>query len=447
MKTNTLLATGWMIAGIALQAQTTTEFVPFHRFIENTRTVRSNQMMRADALGPDASNFEPMRQHILRTYEGVNVTHSFVRDSAHFDCIPVDQQPAIRALGLQSVAAEPPKSLLMGNQIVSDDASVGQTAPAAQAPESAKDEFGNSTSCEEHTIPMRRMTMNDVSNSGSLGGFFQKRSAVPAEAIDGSLVQPKSPTDGHKYSITYQNVNNLGGGSTLNLWDPAVDTLKGETMSLSQQWYMGGSGASTQTAEVGWQVMPDYWGTNRAVLFIYWTAADYDQDNYPGIAGGGCYNMTCGAFVQTSSIYTLGGAFTTYSTPGGPQYDFSAEFYLYQGNWWLAINGTYIGYFPGSLYRGGQMSRNAELIEFGTESVGSPIWPAEGSGYWSTSGFGYAAYQRNVFYHNLSEATAPAALKLYQPAPACYSTAGPFVSNSPGWNVYFYEGGPGGSGC
>src|SRR5262249_38085203 len=153
-------------------------------------------------------------------------------------------------------------------------------------------------------------------------------------------------------------------------------------MSLSQEWYVGGSGSGTQTAEVGWQVQPNYWHTTKSVLFIYWTADNYSKT--------GCYNLVCSGFVQKNNQVTFGAAFTTVSTVGGTQYDFTARYYFYQGNWWLAINGAWIGYFPGSLYRGGQMSQYAQKVEYGSESAGSTVWPAEGSGQWATAGYGKA---------------------------------------------------------
>ena len=58
------------------------------------------------------------------------------------------------------------------------------------------------------------------------------------------------------------------------------------------------------------------------------------------------------------------------------------------------FNGTWLGYYPGSLYGGGQLSQFANSIDFGSESVGDTIWPAEGSGMFAESGYSYAAYQR-----------------------------------------------------
>jgi hypothetical protein len=416
-----------------------TEFVPFNRFVEETRTSTGSAAIDGlESRVKDRPALERMRQHILSLYEGVNVTHSFVEDAIHFDCVPVTQQPSARLLGIDSIAEEPPQSLLMGYSNAADDAAEGKPSPASQAlSATAVDDFGNSTTCEPQTIPMRRVTLQDMSRFPSPEEFFQKNDVTPAA----------SPTAGHKYSTMYQTVNNLGGGSSLNLWNPVVNTSRGEAMSLSQQWYVGGSGASTQTAEVGWQVMPNTWGTTKAVLFIYWTAADYDQADYPQSKGGGCYNLTCAGFMQTNYTWKLGGTFPSYSTLGGPQYDFTAEYHLYNGNWWLAINGTFIGYFPTSIYRGGQMSKNAQQIQFGTESAGTSVWPEEGSGYWPTSGFGYAAYQRNVFYHDLSGNAIQAALTRNDPSPNCYLTSTELSSTSSVWNKFFYEGGPGGPAC
>ena len=241
----------------------------------------------------------------------------------------------------------------------------------------------------------------------------------------------------HKYSITYQYVNNLGGNSNLNVWSPYVNTSAGEVFSLSQEWYVGGSGSGTQTEEVGWVVYPAMFGDEKAHLFIFST-----PDNY----ATGCWNNSCGDFVQVAGGAILGASLTS-STLGGAQYDISAEYYLYNGNWWLSYQGTWIGYYPGSMYRGGQNTKYAQQIQFGTESVGSTLWAPEGSGQWSSRAFGYAAYQRNLWYFNTSAGAVWDTLTGYQPSPNCYTISGPYSSSSSGWTRYFYEGGPGGSGC
>jgi len=240
-----------------------------------------------------------------------------------------------------------------------------------------------------------------------------------------------------------QNVDNLGGNSNINIWSPYVDKDSGEVFSLSQEWYVGGSGDSTQTAEVGWQNWPGKWGSQDSRLFIYWTADHY--------ANTGCYNLECAGFVQVDGFGLLGGGFANYSTVGGDQYEFSAEYYMYQGNWWLAIDGTWIGYYPGSLYGSGQMASNAQIIQFGTESLAANgKWPAEGSGYMSGAGPSYAAYQRNLFYVSTTYDLFWDALTQEQPSPSCYTSSPQYSDNTSsdsGWTAYFYAGGPGGSVC
>ena len=416
------------------------EFVPFKNFLEKAKAADSFDFARPGSRVKDAAAFEEMRQHILSMYSGVEVKHTFVLYSDHFDCLPVAQQPTVRVLGLKSIAAAPPQPLLAEPSGAGDPSGFRAAAAAQLIAEKQTDEFGNSVGCEQDTIPMRRITLEEMTQFPTLREFFQKGpDAAGRPAVLDGRDKPAASASGHKYSIMFQEVNNLGGNSNLNLWSPYVNTAWGEVFSLSQEWYVGGSGPSTQTAEVGWQNFPAKYGSEDSRLFIYWTADDYNNT--------GCYNLECPAFVQIANLGILGGGFTNYSTYGGPQYEFSARYYLFQGNWWLSIQGKWIGYYPGAVYLGGQLSQNAQVIEFGTEGVGATVWPAEGSGSWSSAGFGSAAYQRNLYYNDVSGAAFWDGLTRYDPSPSCYSTSGQFFSTSSNWGVHFFEGGPGGPGC
>lgn len=404
-------------------------FVPFQDFIAKTASANAAEFLaRPESHVIDAAAFEQMRQHILTMYQGVEVRHSFLLHSEYVDCVPTEQQPSVRLLDLKGIAQPPPQPVEH-----EDGLSAGTTEAATQVgPDDRFDRLGNSTECEDNTIPMRRITLDELSRFATLQDFFSK---IP----DGT---PEAPAS-HKYAYTYQTVNNLGGNSGLNLWKPHVETSKGEVFSLSQVWYSGGSGGSLQTAEGGWQNYPGKYGSQNSVLFIYWTADGYQRT--------GCYNLDCSAFVQTNKSWTLGGAFSNYSTYGGTQYDFTVVWELYQGNWWLALSGKapkqWIGYYPGSIYRGGQLTRHAQTITYGGETVGSTVWPPMGSGDWANKGFRYAAYQRQVFYIDLTGTSQWANLTAQQLSPACYTVAGPYWDNNTTWGVYFYFGGPGGSRC
>jgi hypothetical protein len=172
----------------------------------------------------------------------------------------------------------------------------------------------------------------------------------------------------HKYSITQQNVNNLGGNSNLNIWSPYVNTLLGEVFSLSQEWYVGGSASGLQTEEVGWIVYPAMFGDEKPHFFIFST-----PDNYTT----GCWNGSCGDFVQVAGSGVLGASFTS-STYGGTQYDFSAEYYLYQatGGWPIREHGSAIILAPcitaariQSTLRQSSSARRASARRFGRQKA------------------------------------------------------------------------------
>ncbi len=439
-------------SNVRLNAEATNkELVPFKTFVASTKLASaSDYQARPASKVKDNAAFEEMRQHILSLYQGVEVSHSFLLDGDEFDCVPVQQQPAVRLLGLQRIATPPPSSGLLEGE----PANAGHDESAKQpigitsqlSADKQFDELGNSLRCESGTIPMRRVTLEDTTRFATLKNFFEKGPDGSGHAPGMDQPQTPGPVQ-HKYSYTYQYVNNLGDTDTINLWSPYVNTGLGEVFSLAQSWTIAYTPVE-QTAEVGWQNYPGYYGGQNSRLFIYWTADGYNHT--------GCYNLSCGAFVQTSGGWYFGGGFAHYSTYGGSQYEFRAQYYWYQGNWWLGLGNaasiTWVGYYPGSLYGSGAMRTNAQLIEFGSESVGSNPWPAEGSGGWASWGWTYAGYQRQLFYTAYpSGVNYWDSLTAAQPSSNCYTIAGPYWGGytppSNYWGIYFYFGGPGGYNC
>src|SRR5271169_1248856 len=171
-----------------------------------------------------------MRRHILGLYDGVKVTHSFLLAGHAFDCIPIEQQVSLHRYGQDKIASPPPATP-RGKQDRGEDAPVA----APQVAFGAVDSFGNPTRCEAQTIPMRRVTLEDMTRFATLRDFFAKHRADAADASGSKGEQPQN--DVHHYAFTQQNVNNLGGHSNLNLWKPYVNLGKGDALSLSQHWY------------------------------------------------------------------------------------------------------------------------------------------------------------------------------------------------------------------
>jgi hypothetical protein len=460
------LAVSMSIGGMSAQSG---GFVPFDQFLAGTAAAASPgslDMSRPEiASRPGLANptsFGRIRQHILDMYQGVQVRHSYLLGSQIFDCVPIEQQPAVRIQGGGIAPAPPP----LAPPDTAQNRPSGQAAATQQLQASGSDAFGNALQCEEQTIPMRRITLEDLTRFKSLDDFFSKgpggAGRAPAAPIGGpgsasnlksapnlgsSLGRdtdvPPSPA-GHEHAFTYQHVNNLGGNSILNLWSPLVYTGLPlfEQFNLSQMWVLGYGGGTLQTVEAGWQNYPAKYGSQNAALFVYSTRDNYKPSPWY-LPTTGCYNLECGTFVQVNNSWALGAPIGSYSTGGGAQYELPIQWLLYAGNWWLKVNGTWIGYYPGSFYLGGQLSRNATDIQFGGETASqASYYGPMGSGAWANAGFQHAAYQRNIYYTDTANNGQWASLGA---ATECtgYSFSGPAWGGS--WGIYFFFGGPGGA--
>jgi Neprosin/Neprosin activation peptide len=377
--------------------------------------------------------FSDMKAHILGLYENVEAPHSFVDETgAIFDCIPIERQPSLRGSSERIPTAPdlPPAAGTGGDQDEQSDTLIGSPLGPDR-----KDWHGNVMDCPEGTIPMRRVTLEDLTRFGTLQDFLRKGprgAGRPPRASEPSTVPAT-----HRWAHAYQNVDNGGGHSFLNLWRPAIGA--NQIFSLSQHWYVGGSGPSLQTIECGWQVYPALYGDAQPHLFTYWTA-----DNY---GSTGCYNLSCNAFVQTSSSFAPGMTVGPISVTGGPQYSMELAYWHTGGRWWLYYQGTQgsnaIGYYPDSLYQGGALAAHATEIDYGGETVGTTSFPPMGSGAFANQGWQKAAYQRTIgYWPPLGGAMINANLTPSQGWPSCY-TAEVVLYAAPWYETLWY-GGPGG---
>jgi len=285
--------------------------------------------------------------------------------------------------------------------------------------------------CPAGTIPMRRLTLEDMVRFPSLGDFLRA-----GKRDDGSLDDKPLDLPGdekHYYARGAQYVDNFGGDAWLNVWNPGVAD---HHMSLSQLWVVGGDGDTKQTVEAGWQVYPDKWGMSNAALFIFYTTKGYSD---------GCYNLDCTGFVQIANNVYLGRGFTSYSSDGSTQWGFNLQWKRNtDGNWWLFYKGpgNYIpvGYYPKSLFGSGNLSDKAGKIAFGGEDSGAVSAKQMGSGRQAADGWQHAAFQNLAFYIDTKTTSVWANLTKYEPDPTCYSAT---INNIYGsWGTYLYFGGP-----
>jgi hypothetical protein len=138
------------------------------------------------------------------------------------------------------------------------------------------------------------------------------------------------------------------------------------------------------------------------------------------------------------------------STPGGQQLDVSIKFQLYKDNWWCAVQGVWMGYYPASLFSGG-IGNYAKWVGFGGEVYSSMTNPAltkdqMGSGRQAQDGWTHAAFLRNL--RNQSDANGTMVNNNgTAETDTANGGANPYDiqmhSNSGStWGSYFYVGGP-----
>ena len=439
IRTNSRLCPMALVCLLAAVASCTrskgnTESPSFREFLTATERAQPNNYRGKPGVRViDDAAFEKMKAYLIDRYRGVHVSHSFVgTEHGYVDCVPILEQPSIKnRQGSERTIDRKPPPVPEGPHPVEPE----RQQDAFRAPQSLDirlkpgllDPVGNERFCHDDTIPIRRITLEELTRFPTLEAFFRKGERGDNRQVPGD--------DQHYYARGVQFVSNLGADTWLNVWSPSVAA---DQMSLSQLWVVAGDGGSKQTAEAGWQVMPDKWGSNSAALFIYYTTGGY-QD------GTGCYNVDCDGFRQVANNVYLGSGFDHYSAPGQTQWGFELQYKRdTDGNWWLFYRGggdwIAVGYYPKSLYGTGGLATQSAKIAFGGEDTGNTSAKQMGSGEKSDAHFGKAAYQNTIFYIDSNGTSQWASLSSEEPNPTCYTAD---INNIFGaWGTYLYFGGP-----
>jgi hypothetical protein len=258
------------------------------------------------------------------------------------------------------------------------------------------------------------------------------------------------PEDGtvHKYAYSAQYVTCYGGEGNISAWDPYLEWSN--EFSLGQVALARGSGNGKQTIEAGHQEFRDLYGDWVPHLFIFYTTNGYTSS---GDNKGG-YNRDVDGWVQYSSKIYPEAKSTPVSQFGGTQYVMQLKWQLWEGNWWLRVNGSWIGYYPASLFSTSGLRSQADKIAWYGEIVdaGSHAGTTAtdmGNGHWPYEGWQHCAYMSHLYY----QSSTGGALSRYNPGSVyatndqCYDIEGHF-NNTGSWGPYFWWGGSGrNSGC
>lgn len=167
----------------------------------------------------------------------------------------------------------------------------------------------------------------------------------------------------------------------------------------------------TQTVEAGWINFINQ--VSQPHLFTYYTTNGYLQE---GDNQGG-WNTEFTGWVQVDSTIHPGSVFTPLSVDGGAQHSLQVEYNLHQGNWWLAVAGRWIGYYPASLFSSVSSNDASTTLAGGSDDIyfygevyngEDALTPTDmGSGEFAAAGYGRAGYIMNMTYTDAQNASMP----------------------------------------
>lgn len=344
-----------------------------------------------------------------------------------FDCVDRDRQPGLRRPdGTFAPIAAPPRA-----------ARGARTAPPPAGERLAETE---AVPCPAGSVPMVHVDLERLRRFGSLSAFFAKNPrnlAGPLKQVDGQGFAGSTAL--HQYAGVKQTVANWGGDAVFNLWNPF--TARSNEFSLSQIGVTRGSGSDQQTLEAGWQEFEDLYGDWEPHLFIYSTRDGYNTT--------GCYNGSCGDFVQVAAAPVPGAGFTVFSTPGGPQYGIQLRWQRDDANdnWWLVYGTTWVGYYPGTLFDSAGVRNQASQVQYFGEIIndapsGDHTATDMGSGGNPSSGSQQVAYTRTMRTISTSNVWQPASSAFeFRTDADCYDVE--LLSSAGAFGNYYYFGGEG----
>jgi hypothetical protein len=294
------------------------------------------------------------------------------------------------------------------------------------------------------TVPVRRHLVDRISPDGSLRDFLSKRGRAQGVREPGVMFASSGTgtTPEHAHAAIRQLVTCYGTEGTINIWRPYV--MWSDEFSLGQLWLTYGLYGTPflQTVEAGVQTRKDSYGDYDPHVFIYFTTNGYLDDD--DLLGG--YNQDIDGWNQISSTRYPGGRVTQVSTFGGEQFEFAIKAQLHQGNWWISVNGDYMGFYPGTLFHQFGLRSQAATAGWGGEVYDAPGHAGTtetdmGSGKFPFEGFAQAAYIRNMSYQSDPGGTMKP--MDYWPAVSntdCYDMFSDFDAS---WGRYMYWGGTG----
>ena len=387
-------------------------------------------------LNPDLLKFLASRQSLLKIAKTTTTP-----SGQTLDWVPIESQVAAATL-----ATVPPATML---PVRTEDAQhpVKLVGFELDDPKVERGPAG--------TVPVLRLDVSRFTKTIAVQDLYLKRGGLFVNKNRPNK-QPGDPNPaGYFHDTDSQSGTFYGWEGNLNVWDPTINTpaAPGDDHSILQVWLQNYDKPQLHSLEAGWTVDQSLNGDAQPHLFTYYTNNGYTAN---GNNQGG-YNALVTGWVQYSPSYYPGILLTPASTWGGAQYEISMKFQLYKEpgtgvlNWWLAVNGNWIGYYPASLFAGGLDSK-AEWIGSGGEVDSTLANPAQtkdqmGSGWQASAGWTKAAYLRNLRTQSnmagaMTNNSGVATTDIATSSGSDPYTIDMHMNSGGSWGSYFYVGGP-----
>ncbi|XP_038721956.1 uncharacterized protein LOC120014107 [Tripterygium wilfordii] len=277
-------------------------------------------------------------------------------------------------------------------------------------------------SCPEGTIPIKRVTEEDILRASSVRRFGMKKPhTFPPSSSPEVVGNGQNLGNDHEYAFCrLQGGKYYGIKASLNIWEPFVQYPF--EFSASQMWLGAGPPDKLNSIEAGWH-----------------------SDGYQST---GCYNLECSGFVQTNTEISVGATITPVSTYGGGQFELTFQVWKdpKDGNWWLRVqDDTLLGYWPASLLP--NLKDGASRVHWGGEIVnlkvnGNHTTTDMGSGHFAEEDYGKASSFKNLQVVDETDTLrTPNGIFTVASHESCYNIK--LYEGNPQWGTYFYYGGPG----
>ncbi|KAM4121521.1 hypothetical protein ACJW30_01G011000 [Castanea mollissima] len=280
-------------------------------------------------------------------------------DGDIIDCVDIYKQPAFDHPALKNHKIEMRPSISFPS-----DTTI--TAKNESSQRVLSQIWHKSGSCPKGTIPIRRITRQELLRAASIEHFGREgpRSSFVANTTNNR----SSPITSYLITLGYSYI---GARGYINVWNPRVQSP--DEYTTAQIWLKSGPGDSFESIEAGWML-----------------------DSYQKT---GCINLLCSGFVQTSQGIGLGSAIQPTSQSRGDQYEIDIQINMDPNlrRWWLKFGDVVIGYWPFEILT--YMQLKAVYVQWGgdvysknVKGVKPHTTTAMGSGDYASALLGAACY-------------------------------------------------------